>query len=377
VDLHFPGLSDPLGFFLCLVGFVAQLWLTRKNKYLFWASVVLAVCAFSSYCALAQYWSVSYRRWLRPRTVVWSCALTQIWCISILCIAVAIELRNRIPGFNANRRLFMRASTAAICLTPAAAVSFGILRRKNFTVNELKLKFPNLPRDLRNVRIVQLSDTHLGAFYSEGDLEYVVDAANELRGDLAIMTGDLISSKGDPLDACLRQLSRLKNTSGIWACMGNHEHFAGVEDAAAIRGARLGVNFLRSQNKILKFGDSSLNLVGVDYQSPRWKPYLVNAEELVETGHFNVLLSHNPDVFPVATEKGYDLVLSGHTHGGQVNVEILDKNLNIASFVTPYTKGLYQDAASAIYVNSGIGTIGMPIRLGAPPEITLITLCDS
>jgi predicted MPP superfamily phosphohydrolase len=271
----------------------------------------------------------------------------------------------------------MRASTAAICLTPAAAVSFGILRRKNFKVNELSLKFPNLPRDLRNVRIVQISDTHLGAFYSERDLEHVVDAANELRGDLAIMTGDLITSKGDPLDACLRQLSRLKNTSGIWACMGNHEHFAGVEDVAAIRGARLGVNFLRFQNRTLKFGDSSLNLVGVDYQSPRWKPYLVNAEELVETGQFNVLLSHNPDVFPVAAEKGYDLVLSGHTHGGQVNVEIFEQNLNIASFVTPYTKGLYQDAASAIYVNSGIGTIGMPIRLGAPPEITLITLCDS
>ena len=77
------------------------------------------------------------------------------------------------------------------------------------------------------------------------------------------------------------------------------------------------------------------------------------------------------------TDKGYDLVLAGHTHGGQVNVEIFEKNLNIASFVTPYTKGLYTGAASAVYVNSGIGTIGMPIRLGAPPEITLITLCDS
>lgn len=377
MDLHFPGLSDPLGFVLCLGGFLAQLWLTRRNKYLFWASVVLAVGAFSSYCALAQYWSPSYRQWLRPKSLVWSCALTQIWCISILSIAVAIELRNRIPGFDANRRLFMRASTAAICLTPAAAVSVGILGRKNFTVNELNLKFRNLPRDLRNVRILQISDVHLGAFYSERDLEQVVDAANELRGDLAIMTGDLITSRGDPLDACLRQLSRLKNTSGIWACMGNHEHFAGVEEAAAIRGARLGVNFLRWQNRTMKFGNSSLNLVGVDYQSPHRKPYLVNAEELVETGHFNVLLSHNPDVFPVATEKGYDLVLAGHTHGGQVNVEIFEKNLNIASFVTPYTRGLYQDAASAIYVNSGIGTIGMPIRLGAPPEITLITLCDS
>ena len=166
---------------------------------------------------------------------------------------------------------------------------------------------------------------------------HVIDAANELRGDLAIMTGDLITSRGDPLDACLRQLKRFKNTSGIWACMGNHEHFAGLEDAAAIKGAKVGVNFLRWQSRSLKFGNNSLNLVGVDYQSPR-QPYLVDAEELVETGQFNVLLSHNPDVFPVATDKGYDLVLAGHTHGGQVNVEIFEKNLNIASFVTRYTE---------------------------------------
>lgn len=376
MDLHVPGFSDPLGFILCLGGFLAQLWLTRKNKYLFWTSVVFAVCAFASYSALAQYWYMPYRRWLRPKTVVWSCALTQIWCINMLAIAAAIELRNRIPGYSASRRSFMLASTAAICVTPAAVVSFGILRRKNFVVNELNLNIPNLSRDLRNLRIVQVSDIHLGAFYSERDLVHVIDAANELRGDLAIMTGDLISSAGDPLDACLRQISRLKNTSGIWACMGNHEHFAGVENAAAIKGARLGVNFLRWQSRTLKFGNNSLNLVGVDYQSPR-RPYLVGAEELAETGQFNVLLSHNPDVFPVARDKGFDLVLAGHTHGGQVNVDIFEENLNIARFVTPYTKGLYTDKSASVYVNSGIGTIGMPIRLGAPPEITLITLCDS
>lgn len=294
----------------------------------------------------------------------------------MLGVCAAIEIRNRIPRFSRMRRSFMRASTAAICLTPPAVVAFGILRRNNFVVNEVSLKFPRLPGDLRNLRLVQLSDIHLGAFFSERDLIRVVDAANELRGDVALMTGDLITTSGDPLRPCLRQLSRLRNTSGIWACMGNHEHFAKLEDEAAKIGAQLGVNFLRSQNRTLKFGNNSLNLVGVDYQSPRW-PYLVDVDQLLEPGQFNVLLSHNPDVFPLATEKGFDLVLAGHTHGGQVNVEIFDKNLNIAEFVTPYTKGLYTRPTSAVYVNSGIGTIGMPIRLGAPAEITLITLCDS
>ncbi|MFZ0593665.1 MAG: hypothetical protein WAM39_24610, partial [Bryobacteraceae bacterium] len=141
-------------------------------------------------------------------------------------------------------------------------------------------------------------------------------------------------------------------------------------------GAKCGVNFLRWQARNLKFGHSSLNIVGVDHQSMH-SPYLVGAEELVEPGQFNLLLSHNPDVFPVAVEKGFDLVLAGHTHGGQINFEIFDKNLNIADFLTPYTKGLYRGTTSAIYVNSGIGTIGIPIRLGAPPEITLIKLCAS
>ena len=119
-----------------------------------------------------------------------------------------------------------------------------------------------------------------------------------------------------------------------------------------------------------------MNLVGVDYQ-PLHSDYLVGTEELVSVGDFNLLLSHNPDVFPVAASKGFDLVMAGHTHGGQINVEILDHNLNAADFLTPYTKGLYTQTASSIYVNSGIGTIGIPIRLGSPPEITLLRLCAS
>ena len=97
----------------------------------------------------------------------------------------------------------------------------------------------------------------------------------------------------------------------------------------------------------------------------------------MNVGQCNLLLSHNPDVFQTAASKGFDVVLAGHTHGGQINVEIFDRNLNVADFVTRYTKGLYTEATSSIYVNSGIGTIGMPIRLGAPAEITQIRLCAS
>jgi hypothetical protein len=375
VDLHgLLGLNDPIGFFFCLAGFAAQLWITRKNKLFFAINSILVLILLATFGAVAEYWFPRFRRHIPDQ--MWVGALIQLWCLSILAVAVTLETRNRVIPYSESRRRFFQASTAAICAVPATVVSFGIISRKDFDVNEVDLKLPRLPRDLQNLRIVQLSDIHLGEFYSERDLARVVDAANGLRGDLAIVTGDLITGPRDPLRLCLRQLSRLKSASGIWGCMGNHEYFAGLEDAAAEIGSNLGVNFLRWQAKSLRFGGSSLNLVGVDYQSPR-SPYLVDAEELVEAGQFNLLLSHNPDVFPVATDKGFDLVLAGHTHGGQINVEIFDKNLNIASFFTPYTRGLYTGPTSAIYVNSGIGTIGMPIRIGAPPEISLIKLCAS
>ena len=88
----------------------------------------------------------------------------------------------------------------------------------------------------------------------------------------------------------------------------------------------------------------------------------------------NVLLSHNPDVFPVAARQGYNLMLAGHTHGGQVTVEILDQSVNPARFFTPYVYGLYRSGAAAAYVTRGIGTIGVPVRFGAPPEISLLRL---
>jgi len=96
---------------------------------------------------------------------------------------------------------------------------------------------------------------------------------------------------------------------------------------------------------------------------------------VIEHGALNVLLQHNPDVFPVAAQQGFGLTVSGHTHGGQVNVEILRQNLNVARVFTPYVDGIYKKGNSTIFVSRGIGTIGMPVRLGAPPEVALIRLC--
>jgi predicted MPP superfamily phosphohydrolase len=157
--------------------------------------------------------------------------------------------------------------------------------------------------------------------------------------------------------------------------MGNHERYARVESYTARESARLGIRFLRGESQTLKFGDSTLNLAGLDFESYKLrKSYLQGAERLIVPGATNVLLQHNPDVFPQAARLGYNLLLAGHTHGGQVTVEILDQAINPARFFTPYVYGLYRTGNSAAYVTRGIGTIGIPARIGAPPEISLLRL---
>ncbi len=146
------------------------------------------------------------------------------------------------------------------------------------------------------------------------------------------------------------------------------------------RAGRAGQLFLRNAAAQIRRGQGIVNIAGVDYQSSGDRAnYLAGTERLLVPGASNILLSHNPDVFPAAVQRGFQAVLSGHTHGGQVNVEILHQNINPARFRTPFTSGLYRLAPAgqtpaSCFVTNGIGTIGMPIRLGAPPEIALLRL---
>ena len=137
----------------------------------------------------------------------------------------------------------------------------------------------------------------------------------------------------------------------------------------------VGIRFLRGEAQALRFGNATLNLAGLDFQPQRMRDrYLHGAERLIVPGATNILLQHNPDVFPAAARQGYNLLLAGHTHGGQVTVEILDQSINPARFFTPYVYGLYRQGNAAAYVTRGIGTIGIPARIGAPPEISLLRL---
>lgn len=284
--------------------------------------------------------------------------------------------RRLAPEPDSGRRQLLEAAGRGIALAPLAAAGFGaLITRTSFSVKEVDIPVAGLPADLAGLRVLHLSDIHLSPFLSEAEFARVIDESNQLRASLALITGDLISVAGDPLEACINQLGRLRVDSGILGCMGNHETYARVEKETMCLAADKGIRFLRQESTQLRFGSAQLNIAGVDYQSIRDKSsYLRGAEKLIMRGMPNLLLSHNPDVFPVAAAKGFDVTLAGHTHGGQVTVELLDQTLNIARFFTPFVSGYYQSGRSSLYVTRGIGTIGLPVRIGAGPEITLVRL---
>jgi predicted MPP superfamily phosphohydrolase len=277
---------------------------------------------------------------------------------------------------NPARRRVLNTASNALLASPFVMMGYGALvQRTNFRVREVDVPLAGLPQDLDGLRLLHLSDFHLSAFLSEGELARVIDASNELHAHAAFFTGDLISGPADPLDACIRQLARVKSDAGTLACMGNHERYVRAESYAARQAARQGIQFLRGEARALRFGGATLNIAGSDFESLRNRAsYLAGMERFVAPGAVNVLLQHNPDTFPAAARRGYNLLLAGHTHGGQVTFEILDQSINPARFFTPYVGGLYRRNDSAAYVTRGIGTIGVPARIGAPPEISLLRL---
>jgi predicted MPP superfamily phosphohydrolase len=300
--------------------------------------------------------------------------MTAVASVGIYGLFRFFASRDARPHSPQRRKLIQAAGTVAAA-APFAVVAYGaIVERKDFQIKEIDLPIPNLHPDLVGLRIGQLSDLHVSPWLSVSDAGRAVDMLNELKPHLTVVTGDVITQAGDPLDGAIRELGRLRADAGVLGCLGNHERYVRCQNYETREAAKYGIGILRNQARLIRRGNGVLNVAGVDYQARRDGAYLANAEKLVVPGVANLLLSHNPDVFPMAVRKGYDAMLSGHTHGGQVTVEILNQTLNVARFVTPYVAGLYRLEGRSCYVTAGLGTIALPVRIGAPPEITVVRL---
>lgn len=345
-----------------------------------WTGVGRRAMLAAAYVVSAGVMTLGYvlsfqRSWRILPTVfaTWVQALAMIFIALLGGLFVWMVANRTAARLDRPRRRFLQAAGSTLAAAPFVGTAFGIVTRDQFELLHVKVPVKNLHRDLEGLRFVQITDIHLSPFLTRRQFARAVDMANETKAHLALVTGDLITRLGDPLDDCLAELARLRGEAGVLGCLGNHEVYTKSQDYVTREGARIGIDFLRQRARRMRFGGASINFAGVDYQPRDWE-YLRGAEGMVVPGELNVLLSHNPDVFPVAAKKGYDLTISGHTHGGQVNFELLHRNMNVALAFTPYTRGLYSEGGASIYVSSGIGTIGVPVRVGAPAEVSLIEL---
>jgi predicted MPP superfamily phosphohydrolase len=207
---------------------------------------------------------------------------------------------------------------------------------------------------------------------SEERMRQIARAAAELQPDLVVLTGDLLDVSPRAAAPFTRAFGELRGKLGTFAVLGNHDYFAGPGVAErAVRDA--GAILLRNSGARVQRGKGSLFIGGVD--DPSRGGYGVEPGKALRAAapeEPSILLSHRPQFFEQCAKAGAQLILSGHTHGGQI---ALTRELSLARLLGPYTMGLYEKSGAHLYVHRGMGTVGpAPLRLGSPPEIALLTL---
>lgn len=285
------------------------------------------------------------------------------------------------PGLSSpGRRRFLGKTALAAGTVPFLAAAYGLVyERLDVETTRKTLRLARLPKAFNGFRIAQLSDLHIGPFMSAGEIRKVADLANRLKPDLIVLTGDFVTWDPETQGAVVDALSGLKAPFGVFGCLGNHEIYTGTQASITRLFAARDIHILRHVAAPIRLSGETLNLIGVDFQGTfsRHLPalaYLKGVEALLAPGTVNILLSHNPNAFDRARELGIDLTLAGHTHGGQLSLEFIHPNLSPSRLITDYVKGWFEKGGSQLYVNRGIGTIFVPIRLSAPPEVTLFEL---
>jgi predicted MPP superfamily phosphohydrolase len=264
------------------------------------------------------------------------------------------------------------AWTAAAVVLPAAGI--GVVRGLGVPqVKPVQVTLPGLPRQLDGFKIAQLTDLHLGPMRSGDWLAQVVAKTNAQKPDLVAITGDLVDGSVADLAADVASLRSLQAPAGVFFVTGNHEYFNDLEGWMQHL-PELGVRVLHNQRVSIRRGNAAFDLAGVDDAAGRrFAPgHGTNVPQALsgrDPTRPVVLLAHQPRVIEAAARHGVGLVLSGHTHGGQ-----LWPFTYLVALSQPYLSGLHDHAGTRIYVSQGTGFWGPPMRLGTTAEITLVTL---
>ena len=254
----------------------------------------------------------------------------------------------------------------------------ALLETTQVQLTRLPIKIAKLPPEFENFKIIQLSDVHHSSFVSEAEIAAAAQRVNELQPDLIVLTGDYVSHSVDFIPGCARALGQLKAKHGVFAVLGNHDHWTDGQLMKTALEAQ-GIRVLCNENERIEKDGASICLAGVDDMMVKLDDMKAALAE-TSRAETRILLAHNPALIREAARAGVDLMLSGHTHGGQINWKLLvpQKETRLSRWLhRPSRKFMRGHAVlgnTQLYVNRGFGTVVVPLRFGCTPEITLIEL---
>jgi predicted MPP superfamily phosphohydrolase len=261
--------------------------------------------------------------------------------------------------------------------TVAAILQAAMIEPYRVEISHQPIKIKKLPAEFEGFRIAQLSDLHHSPFLGASGIEAACNRATALNPDLIVLTGDYVSHSTEYIAGCARAVSALKARAGVFAVLGNHDHWT---DAAMMTQAltQVGIRVLSNENVAIENAGKRIWLAGIDDMMVE-RDDLPAALKGTSNSDVRILLSHNPAIIREAARAGIDLVLSGHTHGGQINWRLLVGREQSAGRwfrrrSRRFIRGHAELGDTHLYVNRGLGTVVVPLRYGCPPEITLLEL---
>jgi predicted MPP superfamily phosphohydrolase len=271
-----------------------------------------------------------------------------------------------------NRRAFLKAATAVALPAPAAVGAYGLFEAGWIKVERHTLPLPRLPRGFDGTTVAFLTDIHHGPYVSLDYVTSIVRTALALQPDLVVLGGDYSSKEGKYTRPCFDVLGGLRAPLGVYGVLGNHDYWHGLaETRAGFRSA--GITELTNAGVWLERRGERFRVAGVD---DLWcgQPDVCAALGYATRSDACLLVSHNPDFAETLRDARVGLVLSGHTHGGQVVVPGYGAPLVPSRYGQKYLKGFVEAPATKVYVSRGLGTVTPPMRYNSRPELTLITL---
>jgi predicted MPP superfamily phosphohydrolase len=271
------------------------------------------------------------------------------------------------------RRDFVRGLVAAPLVAVSATAGYArLIEPYNYWISETDVFIRDLQPAFEDFRITQLTDIHHSRILGINEVQRVVNLAQQTKPDMFVLTGDYSTSYRRYIEPCAEALSGLSAPEGVWAVLGNHDHYTDPElTTRALQRQHIAV--MNNAHTTLKRGSDAIQLSGIDdwtWNAVDW----TRAFSGLNTKTPTILLSHQPTVLDFEQTNNVSLILSGHTHGGQLNFPLLGAPASLFTNDLRYARGLFRRGDTQLYVSTGTGVIGLPLRLGVRPEIAVLRL---